>query len=265
MIRIYKTENYAEFEWSVGPLPKGIELITRFDTDIESNGVFYTDSNGREMIKRQRDYRETWKLQLDEKIAGNYYPVTSKIAIEDDTRRFAILTDRSEGGSSLKDGSIELMVDFLCNFSLIYESYFRFIAFIFQLHRRPLHDDSFGVGEVLDEPSFDRKGLIVRGTSYFVFGSKILTDNPSAYANERFIQQRVLLPSWLFFSNVNSLSYSVWKNSFKNTVSSCIFLNYLYFRSFLFEKSNQVAISFQKISPLFIFSISVLWLIVIPT
>lgn len=86
-------------------------MVTRFDTDIQSNGIFYTDSNGREMMKRERDYRHTWKLTLVEKIAGNYYPITAKIAIEDNTRRFAILTDRAQGGSSLTDGSIELMVN----------------------------------------------------------------------------------------------------------------------------------------------------------
>lgn len=114
MVRIYKNENYAEFQWLVGPIPVldniGREIITRFDTDIDSNGIFYTDSNGREMLKRERNHRDTWNLTLLEKIAGNYYPITTKIAIEDENRRFAILTDRAEGGSSLADGSIELMV-----------------------------------------------------------------------------------------------------------------------------------------------------------
>lgn len=123
VIRVYKNENYAEFQWLVGSVPEGLEIVTRFDTDIESKGLFYTDSNGREMIKRQRDFRETWKLDLEEDISGNYYPVNAKIAIEDaiedaTQRRFAILTDRSHGGSSLRDGSIELMVDF-CFFTSI--------------------------------------------------------------------------------------------------------------------------------------------------
>lgn len=114
MIRIYKDENYAEFQWMVGHIPIedgiGREIITRFDTDIQSNSIFYTDSNGREMLKRKRNHRDTWDVTLLEKISGNYYPVTTKIAIEDPTRRFAILTDRAQGGSSLSDGSIELMV-----------------------------------------------------------------------------------------------------------------------------------------------------------
>lgn len=115
VVRIYKTENYAEFQWMVGEIPigdsNGREIISRFDTNIESDGVFYTDANGREMLKRRRDFRETWPINLLEKIAGNYYPVTAKIAIEDANHRLAILTDRSQGGSSLYDGSVELMVN----------------------------------------------------------------------------------------------------------------------------------------------------------
>lgn len=99
----------------------GREIITRFDTDIASNGIFYTDLNGREMLKRQRDHRDTWNLTLIEKISGNYYPVTAKIAIEDDTRRFSILNDRAQGGSSLTDGSLEVMV---CMSAIIFREFF---------------------------------------------------------------------------------------------------------------------------------------------
>lgn len=117
MIRVYKHDDYAEFEWLVGEIPIedgiGREVITRFDTDIKSNSIFYTDSNGREMLKRKKNHRDTWDVALMEPISGNYYPVTTKIAIEDATKRFAVLTDRAQGGSSLSDGSVELMVIFL--------------------------------------------------------------------------------------------------------------------------------------------------------
>lgn len=45
-----------------------------------------------------------------EAIAGNYYPINTKIAIEDKTHRLAVLTDRAQGGSSIFDGTCELMV-----------------------------------------------------------------------------------------------------------------------------------------------------------
>lgn len=127
VVRVYKTEKFVELEWLVGPIPVddsiGKEIISRFFTVMKTNGEFFTDSNGREMLKRKRNARPTWKLNLKEPIAGNYYPVTTKIVIEDKTHRLAVLTDRAQGGSSIFDGTVELMV-----------------------HRRLLHDDAFGVG-----------------------------------------------------------------------------------------------------------------------
>lgn len=116
VVRVYKKEKLVEFEWMVGPVPVddnvGKEVVSRFYTVMKTNGVFYTDSNGREMLTRKRNARDTWKLNLKEPIAGNYYPVTAKIAIEDKKHRLAVLNDRAQGGSSIFDGTVELMVSF---------------------------------------------------------------------------------------------------------------------------------------------------------
>lgn len=79
---------------------------------MNTNRVFYTDSNGREMLKRERNFRPTWPLELAEPVAGNYYPVTAKITVEDKAQkvRLSVLNDRAQGGSSLNDGQVELMV-----------------------------------------------------------------------------------------------------------------------------------------------------------
>ena len=61
------------------------------------------------------------------------------IHLRDANSAVTVLTDRSEGGSSLAEGQLELM-----------------------LHRRCLKDDGFGVGEALDEEAFG-EGLVVRG------------------------------------------------------------------------------------------------------
>lgn len=48
-----------------------------------------------------------------EPVSGNYYPVTTRINIKDvnnPSQTLSVITDRSEGGSSLNDGEIELMV-----------------------------------------------------------------------------------------------------------------------------------------------------------
>lgn len=90
----------------------GKEVITKFSSNLKNEGEFYTDSNGRDMMKRKLNYRPTWDLKLEEPVSGNYYPVTTKISIEDKNKnsRLSVLTDRAQGGSSLLDGEIELMV-----------------------------------------------------------------------------------------------------------------------------------------------------------
>jgi hypothetical protein len=128
----------------------GKEIITRFTVDKFFNkGVFYTDSNGREQIKRVLNTRSDYSYDVkDEPISSNYYPVTSRIVIKDEARNLevAVLNDRAQGGTSLSDGVIELMV-----------------------HRRLVRDDGYGVGEALREQEYG-KGLYARGQHYLVFG-----------------------------------------------------------------------------------------------
>lgn len=151
VIRLYKGRTDLELEWLVGPLPlrsqntPGLEVISRYSTDIASGDLFTTDSNGRGMIRRQKDRRETWSLNLTEPVSSNYYPVVSRLAIEEgnsvsqERKQAWLMTDRAQGGSSLKSGQLELM-----------------------LHRRLFNDDAFGVGEPLNETAYG-KGLVARG------------------------------------------------------------------------------------------------------
>jgi len=131
-MRLNDKTNYIEVEYTVGPIPIdddiGKEVITKYSSSIESDHVFFTDSNGREFQKRVRHCRSTWHLNETEPIAGNYYPVNAAIYVEDKVRSMSLVTDRSVGGSSLVDGSIEVMV-----------------------HRRILRDHSLGVFEALNE------------------------------------------------------------------------------------------------------------------
>ncbi|XP_077212125.1 alpha-mannosidase At3g26720-like [Tasmannia lanceolata] len=130
--RVYKGKEHVEIEFTVGPIPVddeiGKEIVTQFTTAMMTNKTFYTDSNGRDFIKRIRNYRSDWDLEVTQPVAGNYYPINLGIYVEDNSTEFSVLVDRSVGGSSLLDGQIELM-----------------------LHRRLLRDDSKGVGESLNE------------------------------------------------------------------------------------------------------------------
>ena len=86
--RLYVDSVDVEVEWLVGPIPIsdgiGKEIIAQYSTPVQSKGEFYTDSNGRQMLKRVRDYRPTWKLNVTEPVSGNYYPINSRMFIKDE-------------------------------------------------------------------------------------------------------------------------------------------------------------------------------------
>lgn len=102
----------------------GKEVISRFRIPFYNNNqTFYTDSNGREMMKRVLNYRPSFALKENvENVSGNYYPITSRISLTDQQTRFSILNDRSQGGSSLQDGEIELMVPNIYIYIILYQN-----------------------------------------------------------------------------------------------------------------------------------------------
>ena len=71
------------------------------------------------------DFRPSWNYTVYEPTAGNYYPVNSFIGVQDinTNKTVIVMSDRSQGGSVLRQGEIELMI-----------------------HRRLLFDDRRGVG-----------------------------------------------------------------------------------------------------------------------
>jgi hypothetical protein len=147
-----------EIEWTVGTIPLGPtgnpplylgkEVITLFNTSVDSAGAFSTDANGRDLIDRVRGARPDIKdYDVDELASGNYYPVPTLLSLagkgsSGGTRSFWVASDRAQGGSSLADGSLELMV-----------------------HRRLRYDDDLGVGEALDDQT------VVRGVHRFYVGN----------------------------------------------------------------------------------------------
>ncbi|RDY13085.1 hypothetical protein CR513_02040, partial [Mucuna pruriens] len=109
------------------------------------------DGVGKEVITQMtanmvRDHRDDWPLQVNEPVAGNYYPLNLGIYIKDKKSELSVLVDRATGGGSIKDGQVELM-----------------------LHRCILFDDGRGVNEGLHEQvcQNDRcQGLTLRGNYY---------------------------------------------------------------------------------------------------
>ena len=53
-----------------------------YTAKLPAGSTFYTDANGREYLRRKIDWRPTWKLNVTEPIAGNYYPITAGIYLK---------------------------------------------------------------------------------------------------------------------------------------------------------------------------------------
>ncbi|XP_055327446.1 LOW QUALITY PROTEIN: lysosomal alpha-mannosidase-like [Paramacrobiotus metropolitanus] len=192
-VRLLSGSRHVDFEWQVGPIPLsdgiGKEVVSRFETSLSSKGTFYTDSNGRQTIKRTRNFRPTFELSNTEPIASNYYPVVNSIFLEDEEQgnRLTVLTDRPQGGSSLKDGQLELMV-----------------------HRRLLVDDWLGVTEPLNETGMG-EGLVVRGRHHLIFTKSA----KSARRHRMLVHDHYAAPSILF----NTVSDKQEKQSSYSAVS----------------------------------------------
>jgi lysosomal alpha-mannosidase len=103
---------------------------------------------------------------------------------------FLICIDRSEGGASIRDGSIEVMV-----------------------HRRILNDDSLGVGEALNESAFGQ-GLVVRGKHL------LLVEPPASSALfHRVIAQQLYMHPLVTFGLTQS-TYADYSAAYRQTWSA---------------------------------------------
>ncbi|KAL1529061.1 hypothetical protein AB1Y20_000024 [Prymnesium parvum] len=219
VIRLYEGKNYVEVEWTAGPIPVdtpwmapvayangeplpnnwGKEVIVKYSSGLKSQGVWYTDSNGKEMLRRvynKRGPSYPSPYNISEPVAGNYYPVNALMALDDGVHELTVLTDVSQAGASLRDGELEFMV-----------------------HRRLQDDDSRGVQEPLNETMCGCNdigaapgqmgahghegdggcacaGLTVRGRHWIVFDT---IDN--AHAARRILSEQLNFPPLLAFSS----------------------------------------------------------------
>ena len=155
----------AHVSWSAGPLPAhprqsgGTEVVIVYSSPLQTNGELLTDSNGRRLLRRRRDARPTWRLNVTETVAGNFYPVTSLASLEeaggDDgdgdggeggggpppaLSSLSVVVDRAQGAASLVDGEVQLLA-----------------------HRRLLFDDFRGVTEPLNETACGCRGCACAG------------------------------------------------------------------------------------------------------
>jgi len=150
VVRLYADQAYIEIEDIVGPIDVsdkiGKEVITRYTTNFNSENIWFSDSNGIELIQRKTNYRPSWNFTVTEPIAGNYVPVNAITALRDRAQgvQLTVVVDRSRSSASLTNGQLETMI-----------------------HRRCLVDDGRGVGEPLNETTImaSKEWLVISNTS----------------------------------------------------------------------------------------------------
>lgn len=143
---------------------------------LNNNGTFYTDANGLQMQKRVLNHRDTWELHLADwmNVTANYFPVASAIAAQDLSKNLQLtfMNSRTQGGSVLKNGRLELMQN-----------------------RRMNGEDGKGVGEALNETDSAGNGMSVPATYYVQ-----LFNFAQRESLQRTMQQRMDQPAMYFFS-----------------------------------------------------------------
>lgn len=126
------------------------------------------------MTKRILNHRDSYEISnleyLSQNVSHNYYPITSAISIMDqnNSNQMIVMNDRSQGGSSISNGSIELMMT-----------------------RRMNTMDGYGIHEILNELEMQDKmyfssGIKTRWTYY-----QQVFDSSKEKSKQRLVQQRV--------------------------------------------------------------------------
>jgi len=183
--------NVLKFDVDLFSLPErpyeSAEVVVDFHVDgIWNNKTFYTDSNGLEMQKRILNHRDTWDIVAEhysysnDNVSLNYYPINSAISIIDEQRpanegnlKFTVMNDRAQGGSSLYQGSIQLMQN-----------------------RRVFGDDGKGMDEYLDErDAITGRGIRVPATYYVE-----VIDTNTTTSSQHLIHHKTDDPAQMFFA-----------------------------------------------------------------
>lgn len=97
------------------------------------------------------------------------YPVNSLVSLDDGKTEMAVITDATMGGSSMRDGSLEVMT-----------------------HRRLTHDDHRGVGEPLDETMCGTSGLFCAGLTMRGVALLVVDTIENAHATRRELVDQVI-------------------------------------------------------------------------
>jgi alpha-mannosidase len=104
------------------------------------------------------------------------------ISLDDGKTEMAVVTDSSMGGSSMRDGSVEIMT-----------------------HRRLMHDDHRGVGEPLDETMCGTSGPLCEGLTMRGSALLVVDTVEKAHATRRALIDELNFPPTLAFDSGSAL------------------------------------------------------------
>ena len=107
---IFKNQNYIKITDMIGKPERGRNYVARYSTSMISDGHFYTDDSGLEIVQRTYNSSDIY--------SGNYYPmIYSSFIREKDIpfnsnpfRQLSIVTDRTHGITSPSKGTFDLML-----------------------------------------------------------------------------------------------------------------------------------------------------------
>lgn len=83
-------DNFVKFDVSINDVPIEMDRVGKdivvdwfLMDDFDTNNTFWVDSNGLEMVSKKLYQRKGYNYSANGTVAGNYYPVTSAIAVRD--------------------------------------------------------------------------------------------------------------------------------------------------------------------------------------
>ncbi|KAN0028185.1 hypothetical protein ACTFIV_010018 [Dictyostelium citrinum] len=189
--RLYSNADHLEIEEIIGPIDIsdgiGKEVVSRYTTSFATDQTWYTDSQGMEMQKRITNYRPSWNLTVVQPTSGNYVPVNAIAYIQDPDQalQLTIVTDRSRGCASLRDGQLDMM-----------------------MHRRTLKDDGRGVGQPMNE------------STQIVTTSKLIIHDIRSYAQSHYRPAALALSHPLFpMFTTTQQSSNDWNSQYQGVYS----------------------------------------------
>ena len=167
--------------------------------DKDNKPVFYTDSNGVEVIKRTIDRFEYTESDFPF-TAGNFYPVTSFMSIEDENKnKVTVFNDRAQAGTGYVPGSL-----------------------IFVLQRMTYGMDNKGMQESLnDKESMNTDSF--KTVHLIFFGNSVQKDGYKGSKYEKNMYQKTDLINLAYsYLNTGTFMFKIFKNDKSKGIEKAI-------------------------------------------